>query len=163
VRAGRNFDGARRLAELIITTDVFEKAGSGGNDAACYYYGGALMYLLTGNPLMWGKYNKLKKKKKSDGKAFAQIFDGLINKDQQIAQEGLVDLVKALRRGELVDDHVYWLNTWAIGMANLCRLHGVWVEGVKSYVPADLLIPQDEVQAVLEKYPELGQLPPDSL
>jgi len=160
--AGRNFDGARRLADLVISTNLFEQPLFGmPATGRISPFGCSLIYLLAGDPLMWAKYKALKKGKKGIEKAFAKIFEGLIDKDQQIAQEGLVDLVKALRRGEPVDDHVYWLNTWAIGMANLCRLHGVWVEGVKSYVPADLLIPQDEVKLVLEKYPQLGQLPPD--
>jgi hypothetical protein len=156
--SGRNFDGSRRLAKLLIDTGVFEILSSYQPD--CYYYGNTLMYLLTSNSRLWQFFEKLKKRKKSDGKAFVAIFDGLLNKNISIAQQGIIDLVKVLKRqSEWVDDHVGYLNTWAIGMVNLCRLHGVWVEEVKPQVPADLLIPQEEINAVLKQFPELGRLP----
>lgn len=175
--AGRNFDGARRLAKLIIDTGIFVEHGSW---ADCDYFGNTLMYLLTSDPRMYdvyyGRYRDGKRHGKL-GKAFVKIFEGIFSKDTKTAHEGLVNLVKAMMKGEWVDDHIGYLNTWAIGMANLCRLHGVWVEGdisvrppktgekvatVYTQVPSELLIPQEEVIAVLTQWPELGQLPPKS-
>jgi hypothetical protein len=158
--AGRNFDGSRRLAKLIIDTGVF-KVPPYGYD--CDYYGMIMMCLLTGDSCLWTIFEQFRrnKYKKGTGKAFAVIFEGLLNKDVKTAQQGIIDLVKALKRqSKWVDDHIGYLNTWAIGMANLCRLHGVWVEGVAPQVPIDLLIPQEEVNVILKQYPELGKLPP---
>ncbi len=88
-----------------------------------------------------------------------------------------IETVFALETNWIINDRLSFsrqINTWALTLANLCRLQGLMVHETKQrvppslilkdlvtpHVPEELLVTPEEVKAVLEKHPKLGELPP---
>lgn len=168
---GKNFSGAKELAQLYLDTGLFEKEFSYTEQ---YCYGYCMMYLLTNDQRFWTILKKLRRKKaKNKPRSFGQILEAITEHLETKAQEGLNDLVKTMNLS-WEDPHTGFINTWALALANLCRLHGLMVHETKQrvppslipkelvtpQVPEELLVTPEEVKAVLEKDPALGQLPP---
>lgn len=167
--AGKNLIGASALAHWFLKNGFFEKMP---NYEDRYYYGYCLLYLLANDSKFWPTYNKLKKKKNKKTIPYVKIYEGIVEKSESLAQEGIDELVLVMNKN-WEDEHTGFINTWALGLANLCRLNGVMVHESKQnvpkmlipanevtpQVPEELLVTPEEVKAVLEKDPALGQLP----
>lgn len=170
ILSGKDFLGAKNLASWMLDNNYFEKMPN-YEDRYCYGY--CLLYLLANDSQFWPTYNKLKKKKNKKTIPYVKIYEGIVENSESLAQEGLDELVLVMNKN-WEDEHTGFINTWALGLANLCRLHGVMVHEsmqkvpkmlipateVKPQVPTELLVTPEEVKTVLEKCPELGQLPP---
>ncbi len=144
--AGRNFEGAKQCAEMLVHEDLFKFPGL---KPAFYHSGNALFRFLMGDKEGFKKWYDLlmTKKQKRVGKAFQKIFTGILENDIEQGHKGLREFVTDMKCDEV--DAAFaseFVSTWPIGIANLCRLHGLWVPAVPPLVPEELLIDHEECQ-----------------
>ncbi len=144
--AGRNFEGAKRCAEMLVQEDLFKFPGL---KPPHYHAANALFRFLMGDNEGFKKWYALLmvKKQKRIGKAFQKIFAGMLENDIEQGHKGLRELVTDMKceEGDTPFSQEF-VSTWPIGIANLCRLHGLWVPAVPPLVPEELLIDHEECQ-----------------
>ncbi|WP_417389940.1 hypothetical protein [Gimesia sp.] len=145
--AANNMDVAKRLASNMGGRDVLEKKYDHPFD---YVMGYTLRaFVLNDSDEMKKWLPKLvvacEKSKTTDFTGYAQVFQGILEKNSLLANEGFQLLIRGHLRltkwnrifANSVDEI---LCVWGIGMANLAVSHQLQIEAIPPLIPGDLLI-----------------------
>lgn len=138
---------SKEMAMLIGGRDTIEVKYDREFDVALGY---SLKNVLLGNMGEASRYLNLLESAcldadNKDYKGYAIVLRAILDNDVVLAQAGFDEVIVGhkhqCRRGCLFRDmEDELLSVWGIGLANLARICGVWVELDYSLIPADLLV-----------------------
>jgi hypothetical protein len=114
-----------------------------------YALGYALRAFVLGEEEDMGKWASefaaiCEAKENLDFAGYAEVFQGILQKDVDMVKNGLKSVVKghakqSKGKGVFSDSEDELLCIWGVGIANLARAHGMVVDGEPPLIPNDLL------------------------
>jgi len=156
--AGGNFKGVLDLARAMGNDRKLDQRESHVDNRR---YGYFLKAFLTNDAEGLAEWLPvIEEKFIAKGKGFhygeCLVLKAILEKNLEMAQQGLAAMVrfhKNSTRWNKVDCH---LCLEGVGLANLCRWKGLWVEGIEPLIPNDLLMNEEEIKEAIAALPLQG-------
>ncbi len=146
--AAGDMELARSLAQRMGGRDELEKKHDHPFDRALGY---TLRAFVLNQPQEMTKCAAdfsiiCKEADNADFQGYAHVFNAILTKNVAMANEGLQQILQGhkhqSKRGGVFKDTVdEILCVWGVGIANLARSDGLFVQGLPPLIPPDLLIP----------------------
>ena len=156
--AGGNFKGVLDLARAMGNDRKLDQRESHVDNRR---YGYFLKAFLTNDAEGLAEWLPVVEEKFiAKGKGFyygnCLVLKAILEKNLEMAQQGLAAMVRFHKNStgwNKVDCH---LCLDGVGLANLCRWKGLWVEGIEPLIPNDLLMNEEEIKEAIAALPLQG-------